>query len=58
MLLQALFQKQVINFAIVLSFLIVPVIVIVNFSLVTVKFLGKENQPSVVLKIIFLITRF
>jgi hypothetical protein len=58
MLLQALFQKQVINFATVLSFLITPVIVIVNFSLVTVKLLGKENQPSVGLKIIFLITRF
>jgi len=37
--------------------MIVPVIAIVNFSLVTVKFLGKENQPYIGLKIIFLITR-
>jgi hypothetical protein len=32
--------------------MIVPVIVIVNFRLVTGKFLGKEDQPSIGLKIL------
>jgi len=52
MLLQALFQKQVVDFSRVLSFMIVPVIAIVNFRLVTGKFLGKEDQPSIGLKIL------
>lgn len=43
MLLQVLFQKQVVDFLRVLSFMIVPVIAIVNFRLVTGKFLGKED---------------
>ena len=52
MLLQVLFQKQVVDFSRVLSFLIVPVIAIVNFRLVTGKFLGKEHLPSISLKIL------
>ncbi len=52
MLLQVLFQKQVVDFLRVLSFLIVPVIAIVNFRLVTGKFLGKEDLPSIGLKIL------
>jgi hypothetical protein len=52
MLLQALFQKQVVDFSRVLSFMIVPVIAIVNFRLVTGKFLGKEDQQSIGLKIL------
>jgi len=52
MLLQVLFQKQVVDFSRVLSFLIVPVIVIVNFRLVNGKFLGKEDLPSISLKIL------
>ena len=52
MLLQVLFQKQVVDFLRVLSFLIVPVIAIVNFRLVTGKFLGKEDLPSISLKIL------
>lgn len=50
MLLQVLFQKQVVDFSRVLSLMIVPVIV--NFRLVTGKFLGKEDQPSIGLKIL------
>ncbi len=50
MLLLALFQKQVVDFSRVLSFMIVHVIV--NFRLVTVKFLVKEKQQSIGLKIL------
>ena len=52
MLLQVLFQKQVINFATILSFMIAPMIAIVNFRLVTGKFLAKDVQPSIWLKIL------
>ena len=52
MLLQVLFQKQVVDFSRVLSFIIVPVIAIVNYRLVTGKFLGKEDQQSIGLKIL------
>ena len=72
MLLQVLFQKQENNFATVLSFMIAPVIAIINFRLVTGKFLDKDMEPSVWLKILsfagilfltgfavyFLVTRF
>ena len=51
MLLQALFQKQAVDFSRILSFMIIPVIAIVNFRLVTGKFLGKEDQQSIGLKI-------
>jgi len=50
MLLLALFQKQVVDFSRVLSFMIVHVIV--NFRLVTVKFLVKEKEQSIGLKIL------
>ena len=50
--LQVLFQKQVVDFSRVLSFMIIPVIAIVNFRLVTGKFLGKEDQQSIGLKIL------
>ncbi len=52
MLLQVLFQKQVVDFSRVLSLMIVPVIVIVNFRLVTGKFLEKNVQSSIWLKIL------
>jgi len=52
MLLQVLFQKQVVDFSRVLSFVIIPVIAIVNFRFVTGKFLGKEDQQSIGLKIL------
>ena len=44
--------KELVDFATVLSFLIAPVIAIFNFRLVTGKFLNKESQPSVWLKIL------
>jgi len=50
--LQVLFQKQVVDFSRVFSFMIVPVIAIVNFRMVTGKFLGKEDQQSIGLKIL------
>jgi len=64
--------KELVDFATVLSFLIAPVIAIFNFRLVTGKYLAKESQPSVLLKLlsfagiiflsgfalVFLITRF
>ena len=64
--------KELVDFATVLSFLIAPVIAIFNFRLVTGKFLNKDSQPSMLLKIlsfagiiflsgfalVFLITRF
>ncbi|MFB5608459.1 MAG: NRAMP family divalent metal transporter [Candidatus Nitrosomaritimum yanchengensis] len=64
--------KEIVDFATVLSFMIAPVIAIINFRLVTGKFLEKNMQPSVLMKILsfsgilflsgfaiyFLITRF
>jgi Mn2+/Fe2+ NRAMP family transporter len=44
--------KALVDFATVLSFVIAPVIAIFNFRLVTGKFLGKESQPSIILKIL------
>ncbi len=64
--------REIVDFATVLSFMIAPVIAIFNFRLVTGKFLDKDVQPSVWLKVLsfagilfltgfavyFLITRF
>jgi len=64
--------KELVDFATVMSFLIAPVIAIFNFRLVTGKYLSKESQPSMFLKllsfvgiiflsgfaIVFVITRF
>ncbi|MCH7966936.1 MAG: divalent metal cation transporter [Thaumarchaeota archaeon] len=64
--------KELVDFATVLSFLIAPVIAVFNFRLVTGKYLPKESQPSMLLKllsfagiiflsgfaIVFVITRF
>ena len=64
--------REIVDFATVLSFMIAPVIAIFNFRLVTGKFLDKDVQPSIWLKILsvagilflsgfavyFLITRF
>jgi len=64
--------KELVDFTTVLSFLIAPVIAIFNFRLVTGKYLAKESQPSMLLKLlsfagiiflsgfalVFLITRF
>jgi len=44
--------KELVDFATVLSFIIAPVIAIFNFRLVTGKFLDKEHQPSIWLKIL------
>jgi Mn2+/Fe2+ NRAMP family transporter len=44
--------KELVDFATVLSFVIAPIIAIFNFRLVTGKFLIKEHQPSVILKIL------
>lgn len=44
--------KDLVDFATVLSFVIAPVIAIFNFRLVTGKFLDKEHQPSLLLKIL------
>ena len=44
--------KDLVDFATVLSFVIAPIIAIFNFRLVTGKFLEKEHQPSVSLKIL------
>jgi len=44
--------KELVDFATVLSFLIAPVIAIFNFRLVTGKFLDKDSQPSMLLKIL------
>jgi Mn2+/Fe2+ NRAMP family transporter len=44
--------KELVDFATVLSFVIAPVIAIFNFRLVTGKFLEKEHQPSIWLKIL------
>ena len=64
--------KELVDFATILSFLIAPVIAVFNFRLVTGKYLPKESQPSMLLKllsfagiiflsgfaIVFVITRF
>ena len=44
--------KELVDFATVMSFVIAPVIAIFNFRLVTGKFLDKEHQPSMLLKIL------
>ncbi len=44
--------KELVDFATVLSFVIAPIIAVFNFRLVTGKFLNKESQPSVLLKIL------
>ncbi|MDH3617948.1 MAG: divalent metal cation transporter [Nitrosopumilus sp.] len=44
--------KEIVDFATVLSFMIAPVIAIFNFRLVTGKFLDKNAQPSIWLKIL------
>jgi len=44
--------KDLVDFATVLSFVIAPIIAIFNFRLVTGKFLDKEHQPSLLLKIL------
>ena len=44
--------KQLVDFATVLSFLIAPIIAIFNFRLVTGKYLAKESQPSMLLKLL------
>jgi Mn2+/Fe2+ NRAMP family transporter len=44
--------KELVDFATVLSFLIAPVIAIFNLRLVTGKFLNKDSQPSMLLKIL------
>jgi len=44
--------KELVDFATVMSFVIAPVIAIFNFRLVTGKFLDKEHQPSVWLKLL------
>ena len=64
--------KELVDFATIVSFLIAPIIAIFNFRLVTGKYLAKEAQPPVWLKILsylgilfligfaifFIITRF
>ena len=44
--------KELVDFATVLSFVIAPIIAIFNFRLVTGKFLDKEHQPPVLLKVL------
>ena len=44
--------KELVDFATVLSFVIAPIIAIFNFRLVTGKYLDKEHQPSIWLKIL------
>jgi Mn2+/Fe2+ NRAMP family transporter len=44
--------KELVDFATVLSFVIAPIIAIFNFRLVTGKYLEKEHQPSILLKIL------
>ena len=44
--------KDLVDFATVLSFVIAPVVAIFNFRLVTGKFLKKEFQPSIYLRIL------
>jgi len=44
--------KELVDSATVLSFVIAPVIAIFNFKLVTGKYLAKEHQPSILLKLL------
>ena len=44
--------RELVDFATVLSFVIAPIIAIFNFRLVTGKYLDKEHQPSIWLKIL------
>jgi Mn2+/Fe2+ NRAMP family transporter len=44
--------RELVDFATVLSFVIAPVIAIFNFRLVTGKYLEKEHQPSIWLKLL------
>ncbi len=44
--------REIVDFATVLSFMIAPVIAVINFRLVTGKYLDKNVQPSVWLKIL------
>ncbi len=44
--------KELVDFATVLSFVIAPIIAVFNFRLVTGKFLAKDHQPSILLKIL------
>jgi Mn2+/Fe2+ NRAMP family transporter len=44
--------REIVDFATVLSFMIAPVIAIINFRLVTGKFLDKDMQPSIWLKVL------
>ncbi|MDH3677678.1 MAG: divalent metal cation transporter [Nitrosopumilus sp.] len=44
--------REIVDFATVLSFMIAPVIAIFNFRLVTGKFLDKDVQPSIWLKVL------
>ena len=44
--------KELVDFATVLSFVIAPIIAIFNYRLVTGKFLEKESQPSIHLKVL------
>ena len=46
--------KELVDFATVLSFLIAPIIAVFNFRLVTGKYLDKNSQPSVWLKLLSL----
>ncbi len=44
--------KELVDFATVLSFMMAPIIAIFNLKLVTGKHLAKEDQPSVLLKVL------
>lgn len=44
--------KEIVDFATVLSFLIAPIIAVINLRLVTGKYLEKNSQPSLWLKIL------
>ena len=44
--------REIVDFATVLSFMIAPVIAVINFRLVTGKYLDKNVQPSIWLKIL------
>lgn len=46
--------KELVDFATVLSFIIAPIIAIFNYRLVTGKFLDKDSQPSIYLKMLSL----
>jgi Mn2+/Fe2+ NRAMP family transporter len=64
--------REIVDFATVLSFMVAPIIAIINFRLVTGKYFDKDVQPSIWLKVLsfagilfltgfavyFLITRF